>query len=74
MTGVLIAMIVVNEPLRGMFDGTVSFEWPGYLVFAALMAASLVGVALIIRARRRDLDFRGVVSELTRLVPSAKPS
>lgn len=65
---VLIAMGAFNEPVRGMFEGTVTFERLGYLVFGMLLVVSVVGPVLIIRARHRDPQFRGVISELTRLV------
>lgn len=65
---VLIALAAFNEPVRGMFQGTVFFEPLGYFVFGMLLMVSVIGLALIIRARHRDPEFRGVISELTRIV------
>jgi len=67
-TGVLIAIAAFNEPVRGMFEGTVFFEPLGYFVFGMLLVVSLVGPVLIIRARHRDPQFRGAISELTRII------
>jgi len=69
---VLIALAAFNEPVRGMFEGTVTFEPLGYLVFGMLLVISVVPLVLIIRARHRDPQFRGVVSELTRIVAIAE--
>lgn len=67
-----IGMVAVNEPIRGMFDGTASFNWLGYLALGTLLIAVPVGAALVIRARRLDPTFRGVLSESIRLVALAE--
>jgi small-conductance mechanosensitive channel len=67
-SAVLIAIAALNEAVRGMFQRTVSFEPLGYLVFGMLLVVSLLGLVLIVRARHRNPEFRGAISELTRLV------
>jgi hypothetical protein len=69
---VLIGMLAANEPLRGMFDGTLTFTWLGYLVFGTLLVAAVLGVRLTVQARRADPPFRGALSETVRLLAIAE--
>lgn len=71
-TLVLIGLVLVLEPLRDIYAGRVSFNTFGHVAFLTLTIASAGGVFLIMRARRLDAGFRGISSELTRIVALAE--